>query len=216
MNQKKIINIIALVVIIVFFAGIIGYLFVTKRSDPTTTQNQINKQSQVSIQSDEIATWKTQRDSTLRYEFLYPPDPLEPSRMEGDTTFVVGYPIKEEYRNDPLIAKSADKTFWITLGYIPQAQLNVMGITYCGAYPNDVPRCESSEIGGVNSMIDWGIAVPFTRITKEGKEVQNMQIKASVWIPHPDGGVVTFELQPVVSESKAVFHKILSTFKFLK
>ena len=216
MNQKKIINIIVLVIIIVLFAGIIGYLFVIKRSEPATTQNQINKQSQVSIQSNEIATWKTYRDSTLKYEFLYPPNPLEPSRAEGDTSFVVGYPIKEEYRNDPLIAKSADKTFWITLGYISQSQLNVMGVTYCGAYPDDVPRCESSKIGGVNSMIDWGITVPFTRITKEGREVQDMQIKASVWIPHPNGGVVTFELQPVGPESKAVFHKILSTFKFLK
>ena len=156
--------------------------------------------------SDLTANWETYRDYQLKYEFRYPPDPLEPSRSEGDTSFVVGYPIKEEYRNDPFIAKSADKTFWITLGYISQTQFDVMGVRYC-AYPYATSRCESIEIGGVDSMIDWGI--------EEGREEQDTQIEASVWIPHPNGGVVTFSLQPVVPESKEVFYQILSTFKFL-
>jgi hypothetical protein len=161
--------------------------------------------SEVSTEEgDETADWEIYRDPDLKYEFRYPPDPLEPSRSWGDTSFVVGYPIKEEYRNDPFIAKSADKAFWITLGYISQTQLNVMGVTYC-AYPNNTSRCESIKIGGVDSMIDWGIT---------GEE-QDTQIEANVWIPHPNGGVVTFGLQPVVPKSIRVFYQMLSTFKFL-
>ena len=160
--------------------------------------------------------WKVRRDDELGYEFKYPPNPLEPSRSIGDTSFVVGYPTKEQYRNDPLISKSVDKTFWITVGYISQGQLNVMGVTYCGAYPNDTSRCESRNIGGVRATIDWGVVVPFTRITEDGKEKEDSQIKADAWIPHPqNGGIVTFELQPVTPESKEVLYQILTTFRFL-
>ena len=180
----------------------------------TTKQEPMNVSPTTPFVSTE--NWKVRRDDELGYEFKYPPNPLEPSRSIGDTSFVVEYPLKEEFRNDPLISKSVDKTFWITLGYISQGQLNVMGVTYCGAYPNDASRCESRNIGGVRATIDWGIVVPFTRITEDGKEKQDSQIKAGAWIPHPkNGGVVTFDLRPVTPESKKVLYQILATFRFL-
>ena len=140
----------------------------------------------------------------LKYEFRYPPNWLEPSRELGDTSFAIGYSTKD-----------GSETYWITLGFISQAQLSVMGITYCAANPNDTSRCESIKIGGVASIIDWGLVVTFTKITKEGKEEQSVQTKASAWIPHSNGGIVTLELQPVIPESKEIFYQILSSFKFL-
>jgi len=192
--------------VLVFAGAVFGaYKFGQKQIPVGLQPTPTPMPSEVSTEEgDETADWEIYRDPDLKYEFRYPPDPLEPSRSEGDTSFVVGYPIKEEYRNDPFIAKSADKTFWITLGYISQAQLNVMGVTYCGAYPNNTSRCESIKIGGVNSTIDWG------------REEPDAQTEASVWIRHPNSGVVTFSLQPVVPESKEVFYQMLSTFKFLE
>jgi len=75
-----------------------------------------------------------------------------------------------------------------------------MGITYCGANPNDSPRCQRTQIGKINIEIDWG--------TLEDKT-------AYVSIPHAGGGIVTFQLNPVNTESKKIFDQILSTFQFL-
>ena len=146
---------------------------------------------------DVTAGWKTYRNQELQYEFKYPPDPLEPMRAMGDTSFVIGYFIDGGNPQSVQDVQNPDKTYWITLGYISQSQLNVMGITYCAAYPEDTSRCESFTVGGQPASIDWNIPV------------------AIVWITHPEGGVVTFELQPVVSKSKEILYAILSTFRFV-
>lgn len=148
--------------------------------------------------------WITYKNTELGYEFSYPATWSIPQTTSG-TPFTIQYHDFSSQNNN---------FYTITLGFISQAQLNLMGITYCGAYPDDTSRCESMKIGGANSTIDWGIIVPITRIIKEGKEGKDTQIKASAWIPHPNGGIVTFELQPVTPESKESFYQILSTFRF--
>lgn len=94
--------------------------------------------------------------------------------MEVDTSFTACY-LPKGKDGGP---KGTAGAYTVTLGFISEAQLNTMGITYCGAYPNDSSRCESFKIGEVNSTIDWGIS----------------EVKARAWIRHPGGGIVTFEL----------------------
>lgn len=162
-----------------------------------------------------VENWTKYRNESLQYEFSYPPNPLEPMRELSDTSFVIGYFLDEGNRNDIRDVQNPDKTYWISLGYISQKQLSVMGITYCGANPNDSSRCESFTVGGQTSTIDWNIPVEYTKINDYGKEEEASQIKATVWIPDSKGGIVTFELQPVVPKSKETLYKILSTFRFL-
>ena len=155
--------------------------------------------------------WQTSRNDRLHYEFRFPPHFSLPQSELGDTSetgFTIGYP--------PTGAKGPKDLYWITQGYISPSQLSTMGITYCGAYPNNAPRCELRKVGGVVATIDWGIDVPITLLDEggTGKHIVH-QTKASVWIPHPTGGVITFELQPVVPEARAAFEQILSTFRFI-
>jgi hypothetical protein len=183
--------------------GLAGYYYFQLKGVKAPPSSSPPKTATTSAKKDETVGWKTYTDNKLKFSFKYPPNPLEPQRALGDTTFVVGYPIREEFRSDPQIAKSVDnKTYWITLGYTSQNQLDSMGIDYCGANISDSSRCEPIKVGGAESIIDWGIPV-------------DSQIKAYVSIPHPKGGVVTFELQPVVPESKETLYQILATFKFL-
>lgn len=163
----------------------------------------------------DMTAWKTYRNESLQYEFNYPPDPIEPMRELGDTSFVIGYFLDGGNTNDIRDVQNPDKTYWISLGYISQKQLSVMGITYCGANPNDSSRCELLTIDGQTSTIDWKIPVEYTKINDNGKEEKATQVKASVWIPDPKGGIVTFDLQPVTPKSKETLYKILSTFRFL-
>lgn len=202
---KTNIKYILIVVILAAIAGggILGYYYLWIK-DLETRLAVVELKMPEKIVEDETADWKVYRNDELKYEFRYPPNWLKPSRVEGDTSFVIGYPLKD-----------GSETYWVTLGFISQTQLSVMGVTYCAANPNDTSRCEPIKIGGVNSIIDWGLVVPFTKITKEGKEEQSIQMKANAWIPHSNGGIVTLELQPVVPESKETFYRILSIFKFL-
>lgn len=151
--------------------------------------------SQPTPTPDLTANWKTYTDSKLNYSFQYPPTTCELQRSIGDTSFAICY-----------LPKGGDggpknnNGYVITLGFISQSQLNVMGITYCGAYPNDFSRCESFKIGKFTASIDWGT---------------DSEARASALISHPKGGIVTFNLQPVTSESKEMLKQILSTFKFI-
>ena len=223
-NQKGFANIILIIVIVAIIA-VGGYFVFSKKSKPAqqtpTTQTTPSASTQSSnnqptpTSTDKTASWKTFRDDKLKYEFQYPPFSCEVQREMGDTSFVACY-LPKGVNGGP---KGTSGAYSLTLGFISQAQLNVMGVTYCagGAYlKNDPSRCESIKIGGVNSTIDWGINVPFTTTDSEGKEKQSSELKASVWIPHPNGGIVTFELQPIIPESKAVLYEVLSTFKFLR
>ena len=222
MNQKGFINVF-LIILVIALVGVVGYFVFVKKSEVVTyqtpisqttppTSTQVTNNQPTPKSANQTTDWKTYRDDKLKYEFRYPPFSCEVQRMMGDTSFVACY-LPKGQNGGP---KGNDDAYTISLGFVSQAQLNVMGITYCGAYPNDSSRCESRKIGGVNSTIDWGINVPFTTTDSEGKEKQSSELKASVWIPHPNGGVVTFELQPVTPESKAILYEVVSTFKFLR
>lgn len=191
--------------------GAVYFLFLSKQGlNPYSANTQAPKSTPQPTQAvDETTNWKTYRDDKLRYEFKYPPNNIEPSRMQGDTTFVIGYLLKGSKGS-----KDPDGTYWITLGYISPEALSVRGATYCEGYPKASSRCEFITVGGVNITIDWSIPVEYTKISPEGREEKGTQIAASASISHPNGGIVTFALQPVVPESKETFYQILSTFKF--
>ena len=184
MNRKGFANIV-LILVVVVLVGALGYFAFVKKSEPVAQQ---------SPTPDKNANWKTYADSNLNYSFQYPPTSCELQREPGDTSLVLCY-----------LPKGSDGGpkhnygYVISLGFISQSQLNVMGITYCGAYPNDSSRCESLKTGKVTASIDWGTGA---------------DASASAWISHPNGGIVSFELQPITNESKAILKSILSTFKF--
>ena len=199
MSQKGFVNIILIVVIVILVGSVSYFAFVKKSSpvvqqSPTPTPTQTQKPVSPTPTPDKTVNLETYTDSNLNYSFQYPPTSCELQRELGDTSFALCY-----------LPKGSDggakhnNGYVITLGFISQSQLNVMGITYCGAYPNDSLRCESFKIDKVTALIDWGTGG---------------DAGASAWISHPNGGIVTFELQPVTSESKAILKSILSTFKF--
>ncbi len=172
-------------------------ILVPTQSIPTLLANPTEYLYREPSGSAATSNWKTYTDSNLNYSFQYPP-PSSCVLQEsvGDTSFALCY-----------LPKGSDggpkhnNGYVITLGFISQGQLNVMGVSYCGAYPNDSSRCESFKIGKVTASIDWATG---------------NAAKASAWISHPNGGIVTFDLQPVTAESKEILRQILSTFKFTK
>ncbi len=172
----------------------IGY-FIYKNQANTSTQPIPTPIANSIPTPDPTANWKTYTDSNLNYSFQYPPTSCELQRFVSDSSFAICY-----------LPKGSDggsknnNGHVISLGFISQNQLNVMGITYCGAYPNDSLRCESFKMGKVTVSIDWGTGG---------------DANANAWISHPNGGIVTFALQPVTAESKVILKQILSTFKFL-
>ena len=101
-----------------------------------------------------------------------------------------------------LNVKNDKENYSIAFGYISESQRNVMGISYCEAYPHDGARCQIIQVAGTKATIEWGLE-------------ENNQKKAFVWIPHPKGGLVTLELKPVTLSTKATLNLLLSTFRFL-
>ena len=178
---KKVILTVVVVGVVLAIIGFGYWYFLNQRT--TTNQNTTTR------------NWKTYTDSNLNYSFQYPPTSCELQRVAGDTTFAICY-----------LPKGSDggskhnNGYVISLGFISKNQLSVIGVTYCGAYPNNSSRCELFKMGEVTASIDWGTGA-------DGN--------ASAWISHRNGGIITFDLQPVTSESKGILKQILSTFKFL-
>lgn len=199
-NQKGFANIVLVIMIVVILIGAVGYFAFVKKSEPiapqspTPTPTKTQKAISPTPTPDKNVSWKTYADSNLNYSFQYPPTTCELQRFAGDASFALCY-----------LPKGSDggakhnNGYVITLGFISQSQLSVMGITYCDAYPNDSLRCESFKIDKVTASIDWGTGA---------------NGNASAWISHPNGGIVTFTLQPITAESKEILKQILSTFKF--
>ncbi len=133
--------------------------------------------------------WKTHANKQLGYEFRYPATWSEPDRMMGDEVFSIYY---QDHSLKNGYAAS------LTLGFISEAQIALMGIDFCDANPDD-KRCERKKIGNVSAAIDWGDNDKF----------------AFAKIPRPAGGFVTFTLKPNTSKAKSLFIPILETFKFL-
>ena len=162
------------------------YLYSTKKGSP----------------QDLTANWETYKHSELSYEFQYPASWRIPPSANGDTNFYIFYRIA-----DP---EAEYEGYFIYGGYVSESQLSTTGVSYCDANPDDSSRCENIKLGGQDATINWRL--------KENnlREIEaDIQIRASVWILHPKGGIVTFELKPVIPETKTILYQILSTFKFL-
>ena len=156
------------------------YLYSTKKGSP----------------QDITANWETYKHSELNYEFQYPPGWSPQLAADSQEVTLLYRTGRAEYE------RTGYELFRITVGFTSQSQLNTIGVSYCGANPNDSSRCENIKVGGQDATIDWGLKV-------------NNQPRANVWIPHPRGGIVTFELKPFIPETKTILYLILSTFKFL-
>lgn len=192
--------VVLLIVILLFVAGVAyaGMQISRKQTPvvlPTAPPPEVRptEASSTSI-SDETGSWKTYTDSNLNYSFQYPPTSCELQRSAGDTTFALCY-----------LPKGSDggpkhnNGYVISHGFISESQQRLMGATYCDGSFNDSSRCEFFEIGEVTASIDWGTG-------GDGS--------ANVRISHPNGGIITFTLQPVTAESKEILKQILSAFKF--
>lgn len=218
-NLPIILGVLVLLVVVgsgVYYLGIQNSksVQVTQQSNPPPIITRNIQPTASLITVADATNWSKYKDEKLKYELQYPPNPLQPMRGEGDTSFVVGYFIDGGNPNNFQDVQNSEKTYWISLGYISESQLSVMGIDYCGANTNDSSRCEAIAVNGINSIIDWGIPVEYTKMDTNGKAEKATQLKAYVKIPHPTGGIVTVALQPVSSKSKETLYKMLSTFKF--
>lgn len=140
------------------------------------------------LQAKQKGNWIAYQDLALGYEFSYPA-----TWMSSQTT--PGASWSASYHD---VTQKGSPNYNLTLGFISEAQLATMGITYCGSYPND-QRCQSLTVGVITVMIDWGSNA-------------NAAIAS---VARPQGGVVTLEIEPVDDFSKAQFLSILKTFKFI-
>lgn len=149
-------------------------------------RNDKNSKQASTNQPSDKAAWETYKNIELGYEFSYP-ETWSESQTSTNTSFTI------QYRDN---TKNNSDRYVISLGYISEAQLATMGINFCGAYPND-SRCERKQIGNVSAQIDWG-----------------SDKTAFASIPRPQGGLVTFTLEPNTTQAKSQFIPIISTFKF--
>lgn len=141
--------------------------------------------------TDSLSDWKTYTDMKDNYSFKYP----------GDWKLFIEQSLPPIY-NLSYLNKTDNKNWVIEIRLIPQDRLSLMGVTYCGAYPEDKSRCEYMILNNINVLIDWGIKV-------------NNENTAVVSIPYVNKGVIDITLTPVNPETKKILYQILSTFKFL-
>lgn len=125
--------------------------------------------------------WKIYQNKTLDYEIQYPPDLSIKENPESNLTEFVSNGVTV-----------------ITIGFISQDMLNAMGISYCGAYPNDKKRCEKIIINGKEYII----------LKDDNYE--------AIDIFKPAGGAFAISLKHVTDETKAIFRKMLSSVRFLE
>ena len=118
-------------------------------------------------------------------------------------TFQFEYPSKWSIENQQgtsriLILKDEANMEIITVD--TGVNLSIMGISYCGAYPQD-KRCEVLKTENVNFVtIDWDVSG-----------------EANAMFSSQDGTYgVSFTLHKINSNTKTIFKKVLSTFKFVK
>jgi hypothetical protein len=77
--------------------------------------------------------------------------------------------------------------------------LSLMGVSYCGAYPQD-ERCETLKTeSGISVTIDWGVS---------GKANAMFSLDGTYG--------VSFTLHQINPDTKIVFKKVLSTVKFVR
>ncbi len=148
-----------------------SYRWCQQAKDSTTTQPQTESK------------WKVFQDSRYTFQFEYPSD-WGVGNQEGTSRVLI------------LKDKVGAEIITIDTG----VNLSIIGISYCGAYPQD-SRCESLKTENGNFVtIDWDVSE-----------------KANAMFGSQDGTYgVSFTLHKVNSDTKDIFKKILSTFKFVK
>ena len=196
MNQKGFANII-LVLVIVAVIAIGGYFVVVKKQPQPTTQTPVQTTiptpietstqtppaTTPSIQTNVNNEWKIFKDSRYTFQFSYP-GKWNVTNQQGTSRVLI---LKDEMSNEIITVDTG-------------VNLSVIGISYCGAYPQD-KRCESlkTESGGYVT-IDWD---------ESGT--------ANAMFSSQDGTYgVSFTLHKVSADTKVTFRKILSTFLFIK
>ena len=202
MSQKGFANII-LIVSVVAFVAVAGYFVVTtkKQRQPATQQAPVQTTTPTptetkmpaptppadtsSTQTNTGNGWKVFKNSRFTFQFSYP---AEWSMLDQ---------VDNAYGIDFWSAEKNPATR--IMDFNSGINLSVVGISYCGAYPQD-KRCESlkTESGGYVT-IDWDVSGT-----------------ANAMFSSQDGTYgVSFTLHKVNSETKNIFRKILSTFKFV-
>lgn len=110
----------------------------------------------------------------------------------SEYNFEFSYPQNWIFKDLIANPNQSNDSYDIAVGYTSPGQNAVRGITYCEAYNNQTPRCEVYK----GFIIDW--------------EYGGAMINDAV------GGTVGISLKKTDVESKDIFRKILSTFKFIK
>jgi len=100
MNQKRFVNII-LVVLIVVFVGVVGYLTLVKKPEAPTTTNQPQPTTTIPITQDTTDNWKIYRSEKYGFEFRYPADWKV---NEGYSVSARGFVQLQEIKNGEVVA----------------------------------------------------------------------------------------------------------------
>ena len=201
MNQKGFVNIV-IVTVIVLLVAVGGYFFIVKKSEPIVQQEvpistqtaptsptpTPSKPITATVQNPTDSKWKIFQDNRFAFQFEYPSEWSVLNKLD------------DPYGVDFWLAEGNMAT--VIMDIASGINLSLIGVSYCGAYPQD-KRCESLKTeSGSQVIIDWGVSG-----------------KANAWFmfSSQDGTYgVSFTLHKINSDNKIIFKKVLSTFKFVR
>jgi len=183
MNQKGFLNPTFFIAIAVVGFVIVGYFVLQRGQNGSSVKTPSLATPTPSIPTSVTNEWKIFQDSRYTFRFEYPAKWSIENQQGTARVFI----IKNEQREEIITIDT-------------EVNLAVIGISYCGAYPQD-NRCEILKTDDDSAVIiDWGV---------DGK--------ANAMFSSPNGTHgVSFTLHKINSDTKSIFRKILSTFKFLK